>query len=77
MDEVLEELTEGKSPLAKLRIEKRYTQAKLAKKTGVARGTIASLEAGGQRDVKLKTALIIGDALGVKDVKSLRDIFLT
>jgi DNA-binding XRE family transcriptional regulator len=75
--DILEELTDGKSQLAKLRIEKRMTQNKLSKKTGIARSTIAALEAEGPRDVKLKTALTIGEALGVTDTKTLRDIFLS
>lgn len=60
--------------LVELREKRRWTQEKLSLKSGVSRSTIANIETGGE--TMLETALKIGDALGVKDTKTLRRIFL-
>ncbi|ABO49765.1 putative transcriptional regulator, XRE family [Desulforamulus reducens MI-1] len=54
----------GKS-IAKLRKQKKWTQSKLAKETGLSRGYIASIEQG-RRHPALKTLTIIAEKLGVE-----------
>lgn len=56
-------MTTGKS-IARIRRQKRWTQAKLAMETGLSRGYIASIEED-RVQPKLKTLAIIADRLGV------------
>ena len=62
--------------LAILRRKKHLTQEKLSVKSGVSRTTIAAIEAGYSNNPTLEIALNIGDVIGIKDVKTLRRIFL-
>ena len=56
--------------IAQLRRKKGWTQAKLARKTGLSRGHIAAIEQGKKRPT-LRTLAIIAAALGV-EIENLR-----
>jgi len=69
------------SELAHLRRNKYLTQLKLSKKSNVQRNTIAMIESnivsGNIIDPKLSTALNIAKAVGIKDIDTLRRVFLS
>ena len=61
--------------LKKLRMERHLTQNELAKKTGITPSNISRLESGSKKigQVALATAVRLGDALGVTDLRELID----
>lgn len=60
--------------LVELRKQKSWSQAKLAEKAGINRTTYLNVEKG--RTPELFTAVSIATALGIEDLKTLREIFL-
>jgi DNA-binding XRE family transcriptional regulator len=69
------------SELAFLRKNKHLTQERLSKKSGIQRSAIAMIEskivAGVDVNPLLETALDIAKVVGIKDIETLRRVFLS